>query len=412
MPSESGSLRFLFSHHNYPAQFRRLVPALVQHGHDVVFLCRSKEWHAPDVDGVRIIPYEPHRGGGGAVIHPYLRRFEEAVLHGQAAYRALQPLVESGWKPDWIVNHVGFGNGLYLKDVFPDANRIGLFEWYYNASDCDVDFLQQAPVDPDRRLKLRTWNAHSLLELAACDYAVTPTEWQRRQFPQRLRSLLQVIHEGIDLPLMQSLRLDPPPRPSCLPAEGEIEVLTYVSRGFEEYRGFPQAMRAIELLQQRRPNLHVLIVGHDGVAYGANRPDGLSWGQWAKQEVVLDPARTHWLGILQDADYQQVLAHSTVHLYLTVPFVLSWSLLESMAAGCALVSSATPPVQEVLEHNKQALLVDFFDVEEQANAIDQLLSQPETRARLSAAAQRRAADYSAEQGLSGWMELFGQGLVT
>jgi len=115
---------------------------------------------------------------------------------------------------------------------------------------------------------------------------------------------------------------------------------------------------------------------------------------------------------LQDAEYQQVLAHSTVHLYLTVPFVLSWSLLESMAAGCALVSSATPPVQEVLEHNKQALLVDFFDVEEQANAIDQLLSQPETRARLSAAAQRRAADYSAEQGLSAWLELFGQGLVT
>ena len=353
-------MRFLFSHNNYPAQFRRLIPALIDAGHEVTFLCRSKEWHAPMVEGVRLIKFEPHRAGGGAAIHPYLRRFEEAVLQGQAAYRALQPLVQSGWVPDWIITHVGFGNGLYLSDVFPAARRIGLFEWYYNAVGSDADFLRQGPVEPDQQLRLRTWNAHLLMELAACDHAITPTRWQREQFPKAMRPQLKVIHEGIDYSLMASLRGSGLPRPACLPADPDLEVLTYVSRGFEEYRGFPQAMQAIAQLQRQRPNLHVLIVGHDGVAYGNKRSDGRGWGEWAKAELPLDQARTHWMGILQDAEYQQVLSCSTVHLYLTVPFVLSWSLLEAMAAGCALVASATAPVQEVLEDEDSCAASGLF----------------------------------------------------
>lgn len=406
-------MKILFSHNNYPAQFRRLVPALLERGDEVAFLCRSREWHAPDVPGVKLIPFDPHRSAGGAVIHPYLRRFEEAVLQGQAAYRALEPLVASGWKPDWIVSHVGFGNGLYLGDVFPEARRVGLFEWYYNAEGADVDFLRQGPVDPDRRLKLRTWNAQILLELASCDHAVTPTCWQRDQFPPRFRSQLQVIHEGIDVPLLSGLRQQrPAPRPPGLPEDPEIEVLTYVSRGFEEYRGFPQAMQAIAELQRRRPKLHALIVGHDGVAYGANRSDGRSWGEWAKQEVGFDPARTHWLGVLQDAEYHQVLAWSTVHLYLTVPFVLSWSLLEALAAGCALVSSATAPVQEVVADGDSALLVDFFDPMAQADAVERLLDQPSLRRELAIRGQEAAALYSADRGLAAWLELLREDLET
>ena len=405
-------MRFLFSHNNYPAQFRRLIPALVEEGHEVVFLCRSKEWHAPSVPGVRLIKYEHHRSGGGAAIHPYLRRFEEAVIQGQAAYRAIQPLVQKGWSPDWIITHVGFGNGLYLSDVFPKARRIGLFEWYYNAVGSDADFLQQGPLEADHQLKLRTWNAHVLLELAVCDHAITPTQWQRDQFPTALQSQLTVIHEGIDWPLMASLRRRGLPRPSCLPPDPDLEVVTYVSRGFEEYRGFPQAMQAIALLQRQRPKLHALIVGHDCVAYGDNRRDGRSWGEWAKQEVSLDPDRTHWLGILQDAEYQEVLACSTVHLYLTVPFVLSWSLLEAMAAGCALVGSSTAPVLEVLEDGISGLLVDFFDSEEQASALSQLLDNPALRQNLAAAAKKRAQDYTASKGIARWRSILGLELNT
>ena len=364
------------------------------------------------VEGVRLIKFEPHRAGGGAAIHPYLRRLEEAVLQGQAAYRALQPLVQSGWVPDWIITHVGFGNGLYLSDVFPTARRIGLFEWYYNAVGSDADFLQQRPVEPDLQLKLRTWNAHLLMELAACDHAITPTCWQRDQFPPSFRPQLKVIHEGIDWPLMASLRGSGLPRPACLPADPDLEIVTYVSRCFEEYRGFPQAMQAIAQLQRQRPKLHVLIAGHDGVAYGNARSDGRGWGEWAKAELPLDPDRTHWLGILQDAEYQQVLACSTVHLYLTVPFVLSWSLLEAMAAGCALVASATPPVQEVLEDENSALMVDFFDSEAQVAALNRMLDDPALRHALAVSAQKKAREYTSLLGLRAWAGVLGLELST
>lgn len=398
-------MRILFSHTNYPAQFRRLVPALVAEGHEVVFLSQHSEWHAPAASGFRLITVQPHRSAGGAAIHPYLRRLEAAVLLGQANYRAACGLAAEGWHPDVVINHVGYGNGLYLRDAFPKARRIGLFEWYYNAFGSDVDFLNQGMVEPDRQLRIRTWNAQVLLELADCDACVTPTSWQRQQFPEQLRSRLQVIHEGIDTALLASLPHRGLARPACLPADPDLEVVTYVSRCFEEYRGFPQAMQALALLQQRRPHLHVLIAGHDGIAYGAPRPDGRTWGNWAQQDLNLDPARTHWLGVLQDDAYHQLLAHSTVHLYLTVPFVLSWSLLEAMAAGCALVVSKTPPVEEVLCHGDTALLVDFFDPIAQADALDTLLNAPATRRAMAERAQRRAHAFAAERGIAAWSAL-------
>ena len=399
-------MRVLISHTNFPAQFRRLAPALVELGHEVVFIAKNREWHAPEpVKGMRVITYDTHRSGGGETLHPYLRRFENSVLEGQAVFRACQNLREEGWIPDWILNHVGFGNGLYLSDAFPEAKRIGLFEWFYRAIGADVDFLRQAPVDSDRALRLRTWNAQSLLELADCDIGVVPTQWQRQQFPEHLASRLQVIHEGIDVEALGALERGPHQRPDELPNDPEIQVLTYVSRGFEEYRGFPQAMNAIALLQKRRPNLHVLIVGSDLVAYGAGRPDGRSWGEWARQDLSLDPSRTHWLGPLQTEAYQSVLACSDVHLYLTVPFVLSWSLLEAMAAGCCIVASDTPPVREVLTDGDTAVLVDFFSPEHQANAIDALLESEERRRSLAYAARQASGAFDCQDGLQAWMAL-------
>ena len=399
-------MRILISHTNYPAQFRRLAPALVKQGHEVVFLCRNTEWHAPQpVDGLRLISYQPHRQGGGEALHPYLRRFENCVLEGQAAYRAAQQLAQEGWQPDCILNHVGFGNGLYLSDLFPTTRRIGLFEWYYNARGSDVDFLRRGAVEPDRAMRLRTWNAQVLLELAHCDVGVVPTHWQRKQFPEHLAGRLQVVHEGIDVQALAALRRAGLSRPTCLPPDPEIEVLTYVSRGFEEYRGFPQAMQAIALLQARRPKLHVLLVGSDVVAYGAPRPDGRSWRQWAQQDLSLDPARTHWLGALQTEAYHQVLACSQAHLYLTVPFVLSWSLLEAMAAGCSIVASATAPVEEVLTHDQTALLVDFFDPQAQAAAIERLLTDRITAEAFARSAQQAALAYDQKLGEEAWSTL-------
>ena len=399
-------MRILLSHTNFPAQFRRLAPALVAQGHDVIFLAKNREWHAPSpVPGLKVVTYQTHRPGGAEVLHPYLRRFEASVLEGQAVFRACHELREQGWIPEWILNHVGFGNGLYLSDVFPEARRIGLFEWYYRSVGADVDFLRQGPVDADRALRLRTWNAQSLLELADCDIGVVPTHWQKQQFPEHLSTRLQVIHEGIDVRLLNSLKGSNALRHEVLPRDPKIEVLTYVSRGFEEYRGFPQAMEAFKLLQKRRTNLHTLIVGADIVAYGSGRKDGLSWGEWAKRDLSLDPKRTHWLGSLQTDDYHRVLARSDVHLYLTVPFVLSWSLLEAMAAGCSVVASDTPPVREVIRNGQNGLLVDFFSPHQQAEAIESRLDSKNRRELLSESAMRTADAYGCDIGLPGWTDI-------
>jgi len=395
-------VRILFSHTNHPAQFRRLVPALVAEGHDVVFLAESNEWHAPDTAGYRLQPVRPHRSSGGAHVHPFLRRFETAVVLGQATFRAARQLKQQGWNPDVIVNHVGFGNGLYLSDVFPQARRVALFEWYYNADGSDLAFLHPEGVSDDHRLRLRTWNAQTLLELADVDAAITPTTWQQQQFPAWIQSRLRVIHEGIDVPRLQGLRqCMPRQRPFGLPS-GDIEVVTYLSRCFEEYRGFPQAMRALARLQRERPGVHVLLAGSDEIAYGTPRSDGRSWRQWASEELDWDPARTHWLGILQNEQYEQLLQCSDVHLYLTVPFVLSWSLLEAMAAGCTIVASSTAPVVEVMEHERSGLLVDFWNEDEQVAALHRCLNEPELRRRCAAGAQAAAAKYSAVEGLRQW----------
>ena len=398
-------MRILISHCSYPSQFRRLAPALAAAGHELVFLHRHREWHAPEPAGFRLCRYLVARAGEEPAGHPYLRRFEDAVAEGQAAYRAARQLASEGFVPDLILSHAGFGGGLYLGDAFPQAKRISLFEWYYNAFGSDVDFLQRGQVDADRQLRVRTWNAHLLLELADCDAAVVPTAWQRDQFPQAWRQQLTLIHEGVDVPALRQLRQQAPTAPAWLPQGEGIELVSYVSRGFEAYRGFPQAMQALALLQQRRPNAHVLIAGSDRVCYGAARNDGRSWGEWARQEAGLDPERTHWLGALQTADYQALLAHTQAHLYLTVPFVLSWSLLEAMAAGCPIVASATAPVEEVIAQGQQGLLAPFWDPSAIASQLEAMLCDSHKASALGASAAKRAKSYDAQKGLAGWVSL-------
>lgn len=375
-------------------------------GHDVIFLSKSKEWHAPATSGHRVIPYAPHRSCSSERTHPYLRRLESAVLDGQAAFRVARGLRDEGWIPDVIVSHVGFGSGLYLSDCFPTAKRIGCVEWFYRPYGSDVDFLRKGAVDDDRKLRLRTWNAQTLLEAEACDVLVTPTRWQFQQFPPEIQSKTQVIHEGIDYDLLSTLRgssfNDPHP---VLAQLARRRVVTYVSRGFEEYRGFPQAMKTFELIQKRFPDVHVAIAGSDLVAYGSDRSDGRTWQSWALDELDLDPSRTHWLGPLQEHQYHQLLSISSAHLYLTVPFVLSWSLLEAMAAGCSIVSSLTPPVLEVLENGQTALLVDFWDSEAQCQALAQFLASPTKAASIGEAASSAASRFAFDDSLRAWLAL-------
>jgi glycosyltransferase involved in cell wall biosynthesis len=390
--NDAGRRRVLLVHDRFPGQFGHLAADLVT---DPTIELRFLAGHVEgSVVGLEPDLYRPARPVH-ADAHPYLRPLERAVLNGQAAYRRLAELRAAGFEPEVIHFHSGFGPGLFLRDLFPAARLVGHFEWYYNGIDGDAAFLAEGPLDDDARCRLRTRNADILLELMAADQAVTPTRFQRAQFPPLLRERLTVLHDGVNTGFFA-------PGPARSPRLVELgldrpgPVVTYATRGMEPYRGFPQFMQAADILLKRHPDLRVVVAGSDQVAYSA-RPAPAE-GSYLDQALAalpdLDRSRLILTGRLALADYRDLLRRSTVHVYLTVPFVLSWSLIEAMATGCALVASDTAPVREAIGHDREALLVDFFDSKSLAGQVTALLADGNRRARLAAAARARAvADY-------------------
>ena len=388
-------MRILFVHCNYPAQFRHLSEYLAANpANEVAFLCQNREWTASNVPGIKLARYQLGREPKSELCHPYLRRYEMAVLHGQAALREAIRLRQDGFNPDLIVGHSGFGNTLYLKEVWPSAKFIGYFEWFYRSQGSDVGFGNDQPPSPDTSLRVHTYNSPIVMDLAQCDAAICPTQWQAHQFPPAMRRNLSVIFDGVDtqqLPMVhqherhQSLIIEAGDAKATIPPD--VPLITYVTRCFEPYRGWPQVAEGLSLLMQRNPRAHVLLVGSDEVAYGAKRGDGLSWREWALKECPMDPSRLHQLPALGYEDYKRVIQRSWVHVYWTVPFILSWSLMEAMASGCCIIASATPPVEEVITSGNQGQLVDFFDPDALAQQADHLLQSQEKRQRLGKAAR-------------------------
>lgn len=362
-------MRILFLHNNFPAQYRHIATAMASEGgHQLVFGTQAK---AGEIAGVTKAFYKPSREVREQT-HHYVRNLESAVLNGQAAYRMFMDLKKKGFVPDIVCGHSGWGPTLYVKDAFPDTKLLSYFEWYYRAHGSDADFLPESDISADDECRIRTRNAAILLDLANCDWGLCPTLFQREQFPKFFHNKLSVLHDGVDTDFF---RPDPDARMKVgdLDLSGAREVVTYATRGMEPYRGFPHFMQALARLQKQRPDLQAVVVGQDRVAYGRKLPDGKTFKQKMLDELELDMDRVHFTGLLPYGDYLKVLQASHVHVYLTVPFVLSWSLIESMATGCLIVSSDTPPVREVIQDGRQGLLVDFFDVEGLAGRIGEAL---------------------------------------
>ena len=411
-------MRILFVHSNYPAQFRHLSQYLAANdNNEVVFLCQNKEWTANNIPSLKLSRYQLGREPKGDICHPYLRRYEAAVLHGQAALREALRLRQAGFEPDLIIGHSGFGNTLYLKEVWPKAKFIGYFEWFYRSSGADVGFGTDEPPSPDTSLRVHTYNSPIVMDLAQADAAICPTHWQARQFPPAMRKNLSVIFDGIDteqLPLVgtdarnHELTLKANDIHASIPAN--VPLVTYVTRCFEPYRGWPQVAESLSLLMQRNPRTHVLLVGSDEVAYGAKRNDGLAWREWALNQWPMDPSRLHQLPALGYNDYKLVIQRSWVHVYWTVPFILSWSLMEAMASGCCIVASATPPVEEMITSGDQGQLVDFFDSDALAQQINHLLQSQEPRERMGQCARQRILEggYDLRNALKKQVELINQ----
>lgn len=401
------SVRILLLHQNFPGQFRHIARAWsLRPDCEVVGLGRDT---APGMPGVRWYKYRLHRPPGQAQ-HPYLRQMEIAVLHGQAVARALDRLRRRGFVPDVVIAHPGWGETLYLREVFPDTRLIHFCEWYYGTPDADAGFDPEFPATADDFARMRTWNALHALNLTHCDAGVSPTAWQRSRHPAAFRPAIQVVHEGIETDL-----LGPDPSATFTTPSGTVlkagdPVITYVARNLEPYRGFHRFMRALQVVQRRHRHCHAVIVGGDEVSYGQRPPDAPNWREKMLREVALDPARTHFTGKLPHATYRKVLQISAAHVYLTYPFVLSWSLLEAMASGCLVIGSRTAPVEEVIVDGENGVLVDFFDTEALAERICEALEGGGRHAALCDAARAAIRQrYTIEQGVAGYGLLAGLG---
>ena len=391
-------MNILFIHPNFPAQFWHLASALVQMGGNKIAYLTMKT-NGNKLAGVNIVLYKRQREPRKD-IHPFLTPTEEAVLDGTAVANALCQLRDNyKFVPDVIVAHTGWGSTLYCKDVYPEVPVVGYFEWYYNAYGSDAAFFPNEKLSLEGQMRIRTRNAFHLLNLEACDVHFTPTEWQRAQFPKEYREGMQVIHEGVDTTFCcpasgGKLMLPKTEKREAVALSEDVEILTYVSRGFEPYRGYPQFMEAVSLLLKRRPNLHVILVGMDRTCYGVEPPDGKkSWVRYVDEHVKYDKSRVHFVGHLDRSSYQKVMQASTVHVYLTRPFILSWSMLEAMSFGCALVASKTPPVEEVVENGKNGLLANFRSPQHIAQRVEELLDDKELRKRLGRAARETILDH-------------------
>lgn len=399
----NSKLRVLFIHQNFPGQFRRIAFHLSRDP-DVDVLSIGKQG-CPMVDGVRTLTYSLHRSAGPST-HHYARQYENSLLHGQAVLRVLMQLKSEGYVPDVIVAHSGWGETLFVKDVFPSVRLVSFSEYYYRAKGADFGFDPEFKVTLDDRARVRVQNAQLLMGLDDCDVAVTPTNWQKSLHPAAYRDKIQVVHEGIDTEVMT-------PNPFArfaLPCGRELRygdpVVTYVARNLEPYRGFHVFMRALPELLANNPNCDVVIAGGDGTSYGKRPIGGSNWRTKLLAEVSVDPLRVHFVGQLTYARYRTLLQVSAAHVYLTYPFILSWSMLEAMSCGCLLIGSRTPPVSEVIVDGENGMLVNFFDGAGLVKMVSKALREQESFQSMRSRARATISErYSLAHGLAGYRRL-------
>ncbi len=379
-------MKFLFIHQNTPAQFRHMATRLAADpANEVVFVGRYKR---ADLPGVRFVLYDYDKFQGPAVPSPFAF-VGDAYRHGVAAAETCRMLKEKeGFAPDLVCVHPGWGEALFLRDVFPTAPILQYCEFFYRARGSDYDFGKdpsKLTAIGDYHLRLKNMTLMSGFE--TMDWGLCPTNWQWAQHPEFVREKTSVLHEGINTAVCKP---DPTARfraPNGHWFSAEDEIVTYVARNLEPYRGVHIALPAIQEILARRPNAKAIIVGEDGVSYGSHPPDGATWKENVLRTLSLDPQRVIFADRLPYEEYLKVLQISSAHIYLTYPFVLSWSMTEAMSTGCAIIGSRTTPVLEVLEDRKNGLLVDFFNHREVADAVCAVLEDKALAQSVRAAAR-------------------------
>lgn len=436
-------MKILLIHQNFPGQYLHLAQHLRNiGGHEIVGLGEAKNIKARGViKGITTIGY-PTPEGAGAKTHPYLHTTESSIRRGQAVARSMLDLKKKGFIPDVVCVHPGWGEGLFVRDVFPDAAIQAFCEFYFRAGEADLEFDPEFPEPPSRMYSISFLNMPQIMTLINANACLSPTHWQASRYPEFLQNKMDIVHDGVDTEFMQpepdaELALIPLQTPGesrifgynlpntlpslmrpqgkqeetqrkkdehadtnqCKPGnitctlelkEGELpasnhivltrrdKVITYIGRNLEPYRGFHIFMRALPEIQRLHPDAHVIIVGRDGVSYSPKLADGQTYkARYLKElEGKLDLSRIHFVGRIPYPALRAMYCVSTAHVYLTYPFVLSWSMLEAMSCESLVVGSRTEPVEEVITHGKNSLLVDFFDKDGLVSALDDVLKAP------------------------------------
>jgi glycosyltransferase involved in cell wall biosynthesis len=386
-------MNYLFIHQNFPAQYRHVVRHLAsQPGNKIYFITQPNE---NSMAGVYKVMY-PKDQRESINCHAYTIELDRAIHTGATVAEVCRSLQSKGFTPDLVVGHCGWGETLFVKDVLPDVPLLANFEFYYHSHGVDVGFDPEFLSIFQVPSRLRTRNAISLMSFQSADWGHSATRWQKSLYPAEMQARISVLHEGVDTDTAR-----PNPKATfTLPATGQVltrhdEVVTYVSRNLEPYRGFHVFMRALPQLLRRRKRARVVIVGGDEVSYGAPPPPRSTFREMMLQEVggKLDLERVHFVGIVDYARYLNLLQISSAHVYLTYPFVLSWSFIEALACGCVVIGSDTAPVQEVLQDGINGLMVDFFSHKDLAIRIENALEEPEAMLPLRRAARATAVNH-------------------
>ena len=365
-------MQILFVHRNFPAQFGHIARHLARRsGWECVFVSELPDGEA---DGVRMISYQI-KGGAREVNHHCSRTFENAVWHSHGVFEACKSHPEI--KPDLIVGHSGFGSTLFLPELYPDVPVINYFEYYYHPHDSDIDFRPDFPPRQLDLLRARARNAMILLDLVNCRRGYSPTAYQQSLFPADLRPKIEVIFDGIETNIYRR-RPDSARRVIGRTIPENTRIVTYVSRGFESMRGFDIFMKMAKQIYLKRPEVLFVVVGGDRIHYGGDsrQTNNRSFREHVLAQDHYDHSKFLFTGPVPVSTLVDIFSLSDLHVYLTVPFVLSWSMMNALACGCTVLASATAPVLEMIDDGKTGLLADFFDIDLLARKALQVLSDP------------------------------------
>ena len=371
-------MNFLFIHQNFPGQYLHLAPALASMGNNCIAIGSQTSKSTSNIKLIQYI-WDIKKYTKNSEIHRWLSDFNLKIIRAELVAEILLKLKKENFKPDLIIGHPGWGELLAVKDIFPGIPVLQQFEFFYQLNNADHNFdpeFRKSNWDDNTRLRLR--RASQLLSLTDLDYAISPTKWQAQTAPEIFSNKIRIIHEGINTEVLSpnkknaSIKLK---KSNLIFSHGD-EIISYVARNLEPYRGFHSFMRMLPLLQQKRPNCHVIIVGEDKVSYGSPPSNGGTWRKLLIDELrgELDLSRIHFVGRVSRSTLTNLFQVTACHVYLTYPFVLSWSLLEAMSCQASIVASDTSPVKEFLKHNENCLLVDFFDYKQIAEAICESLN--------------------------------------